>query len=682
MSLFDKRLTKIILLSFNIFLFSNVFPTFSKLLKAKNDSSLSSFDNEIKNINNKTLENILIKNDIRLDHFIYHLTSNNLKTNDNDDLYIDIESDRQYRENDIYYAEGNVLIKLKNGNLKADKFFYDKKNSEVELKGNISFFKGQQNFKAKLIKYNFELQEGFINDISGSLSLDNLDEDLNLYQVDKKSCSKDELDLLNLPEELELLNSKNARLNNILGVNLDFGKISNWKFKSKKITIHPNSWKSDKVEFTNDPYENPQFIVESNNFSADIIDDAYKFKSKSTFINLENKLRIPIGNRTISDGDVSLKWGVGYDKAKRDGLYIYRSSDIFRLTKNLDFSYKPYFLIQRAIRGKTGSFRIKDASYLDDKSEQITKFSDYLAIESDIKGKIFNFDSNINFDLGSLNTERLNDSLSINANFLKTLYSKSNQESKNTCSIKDDLPYENFSLKNGFYYVYLKDNIYTGYGTKLLTNYTYEDKNISDDYSLIFDLGSYKSKSRENNNFLSLDRYGINVSFNRRFRIFDLNNQNQIYNSRYDKTPRIIDKAFFLNTKLSTSYYEYSNKESQSAFFAGMGPSFTIGDLKNDFFDYSFLSVMPEFINKKGESPFGFDNLNSDSRIKFVYKQQLYGPILLGLSSDLIISNKSKNYGKFKNIEYSIDFSRRAYKVSLFYKNTQSFGLKFNIFSF
>ena len=91
---------------------------------------------------------------------------------------------------------------------------------------------------------------------------------------------------------------------------------------------------------------------------------------------------------------------------------------------------------------------------------------------------------------------------------------------------------------------------------------------------------------------------------------------------------------------------------------------------------------MPEFIQKKGESPFGFDNFSSDSRIKFVYKQQIYGPILLGLSSDLIISNKSKDYGEFRNIIYSLDVSRRAYKVSLYYKNNNSFGLNFNIFNF
>ena len=160
-----------------------------------------------------------------------------------------------------------------------------------------------------------------------------------------------------------------------------------------------------------------------------------------------------------------------------------------------------------------------------------------------------------------------------------------------------------------------------------------------------------------------------------------MNKKDIFYDDKYNKTPTAIDKAFFINTKFSTSFYQYSNEKSQSIFLAGIGPSFTLGDLKKDFLDYSYLSVMPEFIIKKGKSPFAFDDFNSDSRIKFVYNQQLYGPIIFGLSSDLIISNKSNNYGNFTNIVYSLDISRRAYKISLFYKNNQSFGLNFNIFN-
>ena len=91
---------------------------------------------------------------------------------------------------------------------------------------------------------------------------------------------------------------------------------------------------------------------------------------------------------------------------------------------------------------------------------------------------------------------------------------------------------------------------------------------------------------------------------------------------------------------------------------------------------------MPEIIVKKGKSPFAFDDFDSHSRVKFNLKQQIYGPLLFAISSDLIISNKSSDYGEFKNLEYSIDISRRAYNVSFYYKKETAYGLKFNIFNF
>lgn len=653
----------------------------NKTIQKNFNSKINLFDHQIQSINKSSLERILINDGIRLDHFFEILTANGAQPNVNKELSIEIESDMQYRKNDIYYAEGNVIFNLKNGILKTDKFSYDKKTGKVKLIDNISFEKGNQKFKASLIDYDFFLKKGQIKNISGYLSLKNLEKDLNLSQIDKKSCSVRELDLLDLPKELELLNTKNTRLNNIYGLNSDFGSISNWRFKSDKISVSNKSWQSDYIEFTNDPFNQPQFVVESKNFNAEILKNTYKFTSKSTFINFENKLKIPVGNRTISDGDISPKWTFGYDN-NWDGLYIYRSSDVFQITNNLDFSFRPYFLLQRAIRGKTSAFRMEDASFIDDKFLQNTSYADYIGLQADIGGEILDWDVNTNFKLRSLNEKRLNDSFSIDANISKTLYSSSNKISKNKCFLDDEFPIEKFSIKSGFYGAYLKDNIYSAYGTKLITKYSLERKNILDDYSLILDTGNYKSGSLNGKSFLSLDRYGINANLNRSYKLFDLNEEELIYESDYNKTPNIIDNAFFLDTKISTSVYQYSNEQSQRILLAGIGPSFTLGNLKKDFLDYSYLSIMPEFIQKKGESPFGFDNFSSDSRIKFVYKQQIYGPILLGLSSDLIISNKSKDYGEFRNIIYSLDVSRRAYKVSLYYKNNNSFGLNFNIFNF
>ena len=138
--------------------------------------------------------------------------------------------------------------------------------------------------------------------------------------------------------------------------------------------------------------------------------------------------------------EMHLKMGFGYDLNNWDGLYLYRGSDIFELSKNFNFTYKPFFLVQRAIRGKSNSFRLNDSSYIDDKVLQNINYSDYLGLEGDIKSNIFNWDSNLNFKVRSFNPNRLNDALSIDANIIKTLYSSSNKTSSNSCEINSQYP--------------------------------------------------------------------------------------------------------------------------------------------------------------------------------------------------------------------------------------------------
>ena len=58
-----------------------------------------------------------------------------------------IQSDKQFEENNVVYAEGNVLVLYKNYVLKADKLIYEKINQNVIASGNISLTFGNQSFE-------------------------------------------------------------------------------------------------------------------------------------------------------------------------------------------------------------------------------------------------------------------------------------------------------------------------------------------------------------------------------------------------------------------------------------------------------------------------------------------------------------------------------------------------------
>ena len=117
--------------------------------------------------------------------------------------------------------------------------------------------------------------------------------------------------------------SKGNRFN-ITDLDFEIPQITKWRFKSKKVVITKESFNSEKIYFTNDVFNDPQFLLESNNFVGKLENDKLKLISKNTWINFEDKFKLPIGRRTIVDKDPITKWSLGYEYDDTDGLYITR----------------------------------------------------------------------------------------------------------------------------------------------------------------------------------------------------------------------------------------------------------------------------------------------------------------------------------------------------------------------
>ena len=122
----------------------------------------------------------------------------------------------------------------------------------------------------------------------------------------------------------------------------------------------------------------------------------------------------------------------------------------------------------------------------------------------------------------------------------------------------------------------------------------------------------------------------------------------------------------------------YSEGSSQSALKFDTGPVLTLGSYKKKFLDYTQISTKYSYVIKGGESPFKFDSIDKDPRIKLSLKQQLYGPLLF--SYDNIFN---LNDGTNSNVTYALDVNRRAYSIGAFYNSTdESVGIRFNIYNF
>ena len=486
-----------------------------------------------------------------------------------------------------------------------------------------------------------------------------------------------------------MLNSNNIRFKNEFKLDsfkFNFLEITKWRFKSKRINLEDDTLTSELIFFTNDPYNKPQFFLRSKDFKGQIIDGKKIFKSKSTFVNFDDKVTIPIGSRTISDKGAPSKWGFGYDSKTKDGLFLTRTFKPL-IKDKFKFESKTNFLLQRAFVGETNSFRAVDSSVISDNVKNDIDLLDIIGLDFNFESDILNSNFDITANFNSLNPNRLYDSFSSSANFLKSFFSWPTDKENclnQTCE-NEILQNRNSSSFNSFFGVYSNfnlDNIYSSLGSKIINEYNYSKNNFSKSYTLIFDIGSFKGKSHSNS-LSSLDRYSLTSSLQGKYKIYSPNIEETNYSDEYIYTSKIEDKGIFLFSNLSYAFSKYSDLSDQSILQASLGPAFAYGDLKNKFLDYTFLSLIPQYANKKGKSPFEFDNFNEDSRLEINFKQQVYGPIIIGFEGMLNLNNSSSDYKKITKRKYSIGISRRAYSVNLINDiDEEYFLLYFNINNF
>ena len=119
---------------FNFLLLNVVNPSYSSVLtstpyledKVQNSLNQYKLKGDKYSLNNGSIKDILEINQ----KLAYNENSNQTKQ-------LEIQSDKQYQENNVIYAEGNVLVTYKGNSLKADSLVYDKSNETVSAKGNI-----------------------------------------------------------------------------------------------------------------------------------------------------------------------------------------------------------------------------------------------------------------------------------------------------------------------------------------------------------------------------------------------------------------------------------------------------------------------------------------------------------------------------------------------------------------
>ena len=166
---------------------------------------------------------------------------------------------------------------------------------------------------------------------------------------------------------------------------------------------------------SNDLLESKQVKLAINSLKVISEAEQLRFKSSINYLIFEETVSIPfwLGDRTLTNSgeffDFANRWNLGYENLDKDGYFIGRKFNSIDIADDFVLDIEPQFLIQRTFKGYTNSFVKKDESITSTRIKRNTSFGDYFALKSQIKGKIKNWDLEIDKNLNSLDLDKFSD---------------------------------------------------------------------------------------------------------------------------------------------------------------------------------------------------------------------------------------------------------------------------------
>lgn len=573
-------------------------------------------------------------------------------------LNLKIFADKQYDYNqNIYVAKGNAKAIINGGILRADLIRYNRLSNTLNAEGNVRFKRGGQYFRGKFFRYNFNEKEGEIEDSYGVIDINNVIEDLKLTsEIERLVIDNRSIDFVD-GLEFAIGNIK-VPANQITRTDKSIGSINNWRFKSKLISIEDNGWKSERMTFTNDPFDPIQISFEAFDVTAREEDDEMVITSSKNYLNLKGIARIPIGKKRLSGKKKKKsRFELIFDGKDRDGLVLIRRNDSIKLNENININLQPQFLIQRALKGESNSY---------EENNNTIKFSDLIGLNLNIDAEYDDWKYESMNDFSTLNLHHVFDGLRHSSTFSRKLKSPMFNE----VDLNLFTAYR-FRAWNG---TLGETEIKSAYGGFLNKNNEFDLGEIKNRFNFRIGLANYKAEKLFSNELTSLWRSSFFTTLDSDYYLWKSDEKNSEQEVKSLLSPVLIKPELILRTKINSAYFNYEDGSDQAFIKLSAGPEIRLGKLRRNFLDYTKISIMPGIKIKSGNSPFKFDNAIDLRTINLALNQQLYGPFILSVESNLNVDTKSDNYREYFGTKLGLLLHKRAYECGLYYHPNENAG--------
>ncbi len=574
---------------------------------------------------------------------------------------IDLTADRQDYDSNrrIFSAEGNIRMVFRGAILQSDRLKVNLINRVVVAEGNVVLTRGGQVIAGDRFDYDLLQESGVVRKARGEIFLPSSNQDFTI-QPASSTLSTVPLppilgDQLATNQPLRSVTSPGG-LSIVLGAETVLpnsqpggGELKRFRFEADEITFTPTQWFGKNVRITNDPFSPPQLEVRADEAKYTILSPELRsIETSSPRLVLDQALSIPIPRSGALLRENELEQAivtVGIDGRDRDGLFIERSFPIVS-GERVRFSITPQLLVSRGLN--TGFSNAADSFGL------VANLDARLSPNTSVTG-IASFGG---LDLSKVDS-RVRASLRLRQ-----------QLGTHTLSVEGSYRDRLFNGSLGF------QDVQVSLGTVLASpiiplgdsgialTYQFGAQYIIADTDRVNLLAPVRA-----NNRLGLGRLQASATLSRGFVLWQGEPLPATPTEGLRYTPNPVVPYVQLVTSITGISGLYTTGNNQSTLTGSVALLAQFGQFSRPSFDYTGLNIGYSQTLRSGDSPFLFDRAVDNRVFSAGFLQQIYGPVRFGIQTAINLDTSREI-----STDYILDYSRRAYGVTLRYNPVLQLG--------
>ncbi|WP_171573560.1 DUF3769 domain-containing protein [Leptolyngbya sp. Cla-17] len=585
---------------------------------------------------------------------------------------VEVTADRlDYDErNQVFTAEGKVIMRFRNGLVDADRVQVNLTNRIAVAEGNVAFTRGQQVLRGQRAELNFIQGIGNIQQAQGDIYIPTAGTDISVPAatdgVAETVLGRPVSDRITSQQPLQnpagaggvsISAGAGRDVNRIPGGLPKGGQLKRLRFEAERIDFTPDGWVATNIQITNDPFSPPELVLRAEKATltrlSPLQDEVRLTRPRLVF---DQKFSLPfLFSRTVLDRRQrdAAPFRFAYDAQDRGGLYLEGVFNVLQSPK-LSFTLYPQIFIQRMFDNRQGGIGVVDPSSYGLR----TRLDAELSPSTFLRGSaaLTSFDP-AEFENSLRASVRVRQILAtpIGPHTLALEYSYRDRLFNGSLGFQ--------TVQSSIGLLLISPNILLGQSGVVL-NYQIGYQSINSDT----DRPELLSVTRTNNR-VDLGRFQATFGVGKTFTLWQgkpLPSTRDL-GLRYSANPIVPYLNF--NTSLRGVYSNYTSGDVQQNVFAVAGLAGQFGHFSRNFLDYTAFSVSYSQAIGTGESPFLFDRVVDTRVVSLSFIQQIYGPFRAGFTTAISLDTTDPI-----STDYFLEYSRRTYGVILRYNPVLEIG--------